>query len=486
MQENKVYTGIPGNDLPEKRVSLSEVSLGTGGGAKVKIYAFISNNLGNRTLTTSLPLAQFYDMSLIANKNLPNLPASEIAQRPLDQNHAKKLGLYILKGLVSCAIKIAKEKKESHPSWLEIQKELGVQAYEGMQPIVVNIRNCAFGGTDLMGTRAGGCWEIELEQGHKLWVVDGQHRRKGMSMMFEFLQNVRQRASYSKRDLFCPNRGRNASLELTNDEMALWETCESISRQNATISVEIHLGLNAIQERQLFHDMNNLVKRVDSNLALEFDTSNPVNTFAKEFLVEQLGIKVGEKEIKDWDDDDGSISRKELTSVNARLFLNKTNITGAKAELFTAGEEVAKQFWQAVAKIPGFGEEGAHKKTVAAQPVVLKALAKLAYDFALNRRKPANGQEMFEKLLAAIDQTGAVCIDFSHSNPMWRYYELTEEERDLHGLAGLRDYLPNEEEGNRDIGHFQDPYFRFGAKHNDIFPIIADMIRWRLGFPPRK
>jgi hypothetical protein len=26
---------------------------------------------------------------------------------------------------------------------------------------------------------------------------------------------------------------------------------------------------------------------------------------------------------------------------------------------------------------------------------------------------------------------------------------------------------------------------RFGAKHNDIFPIIGDMIRWKLNLPKR-
>jgi hypothetical protein len=26
---------------------------------------------------------------------------------------------------------------------------------------------------------------------------------------------------------------------------------------------------------------------------------------------------------------------------------------------------------------------------------------------------------------------------------------------------------------------------RFGAKHNDIYPIIGDMIRWKLDFPSR-
>jgi hypothetical protein len=27
--------------------------------------------------------------------------------------------------------------------------------------------------------------------------------------------------------------------------------------------------------------------------------------------------------------------------------------------------------------------------------------------------------------------------------------------------------------------------FRFGAKHNDIYPILGDMIRWQLKLPSR-
>lgn len=484
-----VGTGIPGNDLPPKRVSLSEVGLGVGGAEKIKINAFLSNNLGNRTLTTCLPLAKFYDLSIIANDRNKMNP-NEIAQRPLDENHAKKLGVYILKGLVSAAIRITKEKGHEVPEqWFKIQQDLGTQVYEGLQPVVVNIRECSPGGTDLVGSRAGGCWEIELEQAHKLWVVDGQHRRKGMQMMFEFLDNVRRSAEYPKRGLYCPSwlakAGKDASRALTNAEMSLWETCDSIARLNVTIAVEIHLGLNPEQERQLFHDMNRLVKKMDNNLALDFDTSNPINRFSKEVLAGDLGLKISDEEVKDWDKDNGSITRKDVTSVNSRLFLNKTNINGATNEELEQGKDMARRFWEAVLRIPGFGEEGAHKKTVAAQPVVLKALAKLANSFVLAKRRPENGDELFDQLLSAIDQTGPVPLDFSHENPMWRYYEFSGEERIANGLAGLEDYLPSSDTGNRDIGQYQAPYFRFGAKHNDIFPIIGDMIRWKLGLPNR-
>jgi hypothetical protein len=68
---------------------------------------------------------------------------------------------------------------------------------------------------------------------------------------------------------------------------------------------------------------------------------------------------------------------------------------------------------------------------------------------------------------------------------MWRYYEMSSAERNANGLSGLSDYLPPEDGSNRDLGAFQNNVMRFGAKHNDIYPIIGDMIRWRLQLPPR-
>jgi hypothetical protein len=142
---------------------------------------------------------------------------------------------------------------------------------------------------------------------------------------------------------------------------------------------------------------------------------------------------------------------------------------------------VAKRFWDAVAAIPGFGEPGAKTITVAAQPVVLKALAKLTYDFTWGKWAPEEGEDnpMLDKLLDGLTE-----IDFSHDNPIWRYFEMTDNERKKKGLEDLADYLPKSE-GNRDIGQFQNGVMRFGAKHNDIFPIIGDMVRWKLGLPNR-
>jgi hypothetical protein len=258
--------------------------------------------------------------------------------------------------------------------------------------------------------------------------------------------------------------------------------CYDVARGHCTVQVELHLGLGVDEERQLFHDLNNLAKKVESSLALEFDSANPVNAFIKEHLIDRHLVEVVSVDVIDWSEDTGALSRKDIVAVNAHLLLNKSNINGAVPSQVLERIDVAKRFWEAVTQIPGFGEHAAKSKTVSAQPVVLKAIAKLTYDFAFGR--PQNAQHL-DRLL-----DGMTDVDFSHSNPMWRWYEFTAEERAAHGLAGLESYLPSDADGNRDIGKFQSSpdggVMRFGAKHNDIFPIIGDMIRWTLQLPNRR
>jgi len=347
----------------------------------------------------------------------------------------------------------------------------------------VNIRECDPSGQNIRGLRMvtadseTAAFKVFISQRHVLWVVDGQHRRKAMDVVFEFLNSVRTKRVYAKKGSLFPS----TSTEVSPDEFSLWEECFSVARSFCTVAVEVHLGLSVEQERQLFHDLNRLGKKVDTSLALHFDSSNAVNLFIKERLIEQMGVKVEESDQKDWHADGGALSRKEITVINAVLFLNKSNISGATPVMVTPKQDIAYHFWESVTQIEGFGEDRAKEKTVAAQPVVLKALAKLVYDLAFSNRRPENADEQLDVLLNGITE-----IDFSHENPMWNYYNLSIEERKTAQLERLADWLPEENSGvNRDIGAVQGGFMRFGAKHNDIFPLIADMIRWKLNLPSR-
>jgi hypothetical protein len=453
-----------------------------GGTADKPYKVFIGHNLGFRTFVTYIPMHEFFEISEVAND--PARDGDAVSQRKLDPAHAHKLAIYILKGLVSAAItRRGIDQKPIPEAYREVQSQLGKQPYLSVQPLVVNIRECNPGGESLRGIRLTtleqetASFKVFLSQKHVLWVVDGQHRRKGMEMAFQFLDELRTKRAYSKKNSLFQGLG----AELSADELLLWEECFIVARTFCTVAVEVHLGLNVDQERQLFHDLNRLAKKVETSIALSFDNSNPVNLFLKERLISNLGIKVQEKDQADWHSDDGSVSRKDLVAINAILFLNKTNIASATPPEVTPKADIAYRFWEAVSAIPGFGETQAREKTVAAQPVVLKALAKLVYDFAFSNRKPENNEEILNRLLDGITE-----IDFSHQNKMWQYFDLSESERAANQISDLALYVPAEDTGmNRDIGKFQGGFMRFGAKHNDIYPIIGDMIRWKLGLPNR-
>ena len=242
---------------------------------------FIGHNLGSRTFLMLMPMHEFYGMSEVAND--PGRDGDTVAQRRLDPVHAQKLAVYILKGLVSAAVERRDiQKKPPLPALADMMSRLGQQPYLAIQPLVVNIRGCNPRGADIRGdrmidnkTEETAAFKVFLSQRHVLWVVDGQHRRKAMEMIFDFLEHVRIARVYPKKgNLLSFDEGK----ALEPEELQVWEECFEVARSYCTLQLEVHLGLNPDEERQLFHDLNRLGKKVDTNLALQFDNSNPISS----------------------------------------------------------------------------------------------------------------------------------------------------------------------------------------------------------------
>ncbi len=446
---------------------------------------FIGHNLGHRVFTMSVPFRKFYDISAVAN----NREAGPVSQRALDEGHAKKLAVYMIKGLIAAAkMKRSVQGKEVPAMFDILLSKLGEQPYFSLQPIVCNIRNVPPGGNGSGGIRgfrletssgetAG--FKVFLSERHVLWVVDGQHRRHAADLVMMFLDEVRQKGRYpGKGAVLFAEKGK----DVTEAEMLVWNETYDAARSYASLTVEVHLGLDIEQERQLFHDLNRLGKKVDASLAFQFDGSNPITHFIKRVLVADLGIAIADSEAKDWSEDTGALVLKDVVAVNAIAFLNKGNIAGATPAIIEPREPAIMDLWSQILEIPDFGSNRAKEKTVSAQPVVLKAMAKIAYDVQFSNRRPENAELLYQQFLAGLPE-----VDFSHQNPMWNYYGLTEEQRRDAGLDGLASYLPDESgAANRDMGSVQGGFMRFGAKHNDIYPILADMIRWAVNLPSRR
>jgi hypothetical protein len=424
-----------------------------------------------------MPIARFIDLSEVPNEKV--VIADEIAQRPLDKSHAASLAIYILKGLVHAARNLRANDAKSTTHHDEILSRMGAQSYFALQPIVVNIP-CKLDNLQAQKQFNGVGDEltvrIAIPPTISMWVIDGQHRRWAMNLVLEFLRYVRAQQQYPKKgSLYRFNGDPQVSIGYAE----VWREAMTLALTHCTVAIEAHIDLSVEQQRQLFHDLNNLGKSVSPGMAFDFDNSNAVNIFIKETLIDEGRLKapVVEKDVTDWASHDGSMTRKDLVAINSILFLNKTNPKTATPPQVEKMEDVARRFWEEVSGIPGFGKPKAKLKTVAAQPVVLKALAKLTYDFSVGR---SENSKYLDILLDGISD-----VDFSHENPMWRYYELNPAER-ARMTPGLEAYLPPKEEGNRDVGGTDETgKMRFGAKHNDIYPIIGDMIRWRLKLPTR-
>lgn len=452
------------------------------GGDDEPVNVLMGYNLGNPTWAADVKLAQFVDWSEIAN----DPEKGDVTQRKLDPLHAKNLAVFMLKGLVHAAVVKRKlQKKEIPEVFYRIEERLGSKPYFALQPIVANIRAIdpnkpsirAERATTRDGSTVG--FRVHMPRTYRWWVVDGQHRRYGGEMLISWLKEVTRLGKYPSRGGITDFKG-----EVSSDEMVVWSEALECASTFATVKIEFHLGLNADQERQLFHDLNNLGKKINVSLATDFDLGNPINLFVRDVIEGELHFSLNDKEVKDWNEDDGSMLRKDMTAINSIAFLNKTNAKSAMPILVKERADTVHTLWSAIANIPRFGSVGAKNATVSAQPVVLKALAKLTFDLKFSNRRSENGDSLFEYMVENLNE-----CDFSHTNPMWRYYELTEEERHEAGLDSLAEYLPEQgiisSEKNRDVGGFQGGVMRFGAKHNDIYPILADMIRWKLQLPNR-
>jgi len=419
-------------------------------------------NLGNNTLIASIPFDEFLIGSEVANERGISenrlFEGEPIAQRKLDPAHATKLAQYMLKGMINDLIQRYQQANES-PSQelLDIREQMGTQPYFALQPIVANIRSCERGGKNLRAEKIGQSIQVFLSHRDVLWVVDGQHRRYAISLLIDYLQSIQTKHLFPRRPAIYPLAH---DRELSPAELKAWTELFTFMRTDCTLAVEIHLGLDAQEERQLFHDLNNLGKKVDVNLAFEFDNSNPVNLFIKQHLSEMQHL-----------------NHKDLIGVNALLFLNKTNVRGAQPADVHNKSAIAERFWRVVGSLEGFNKPGANVLT---QPVMLKALAKVTYDLAWG--KQADWEEL-ELFFASLPK-----MSFEHSNPAWRHYEMDEKERARAKITRLAAYVPAPP---RQLGRYEaatdksPDIYTFSSKHNDIFPILGDIVRWSLGLKKR-
>lgn len=460
-----------------------------------EIPALLSQNLGNTTVKLHLPMNEFVDISTVYNRDYveeENLSAAEIAQRIERRPHTKNLARYTVAGLFQKGIDDYREAGKKVPDRvLTLQSEIGKPVYAAIQPVVCNIRDADsdMAIQPVIEKRADGevesknfCY-LQLLLSQRLTVVDGQHRRIGFATAIDWLRDTVHKGRYKPSGLFNPSSGIDGAGYIFREVLEFWKAVLDHGVQHSYVAVECHIGLNIDQERQLFTDLNLRGLKPSKGQTLEFDQADPLNRLIREMKEGgHFKFDITDSDESDWAKDDGRQLRKDVNTVTAFLTLGKGSSVGIVPADIENKAKWGERFWNAVQRTPNFGKPGAKTKTVLSQPVVLKGLAKLLHEleFGASKVRDEHAREAVYK--AMLDGT----LDFSHDNEVWRSLMLSSEARNKQ-FKGIGDYVHVPLGTNLDAGTFEEStgWVRYGAKHNDIYRRIGDLIRYQLKLRPR-
>ncbi|SFO03829.1 DNA-sulfur modification-associated [Bradyrhizobium sp. Ghvi] len=443
-------------------------------------------NLGRKTLTTRMSIKKFIDWSLVANKDIrehEDHGDEFIAQRSLSAEHARGLAKYVLGGLVRSAI-LDMNGKSVPEDVLRIKNDLAAGPYAALQPLVCNLRHVDeedlhIDDKDLPPD----VLRLSLGSTQKLWVVDGQHRRDAFDRVIAYLDQILKNGKYpGGKALYAPaSTGRDGRL--TPDELEFWEAVRNVALNECSVSIEIHIGLNEPEEQQLFSDLNSRSKPLQSSLVQNYDQSDAIAAVSRDKEIIRFHI-ADESDAKHWNST--GLPLKDIIMIN-RLLVHGSNAKEATPQSqVDAKLDFIKRFWEVVQRIEGFGDESQRTKTVAGQPVMLKALAKLAYDHAYGVPKLVDEAGLWKLYEAILSKK----ISFSHSEKLWRALFLNDEERakefgqNEQGI-NINDYVHLTAQTKPGEFDALNGWVRYSTAHNDIYPRLGDLIRWKLGLKNR-
>jgi len=468
-------------------LKLADVLAGTHATPKRKYLAVLGNNLGFDNLNITIRLTDLHSQTFVYNPSNAD-EGDEVAQRNLDAPHARGLGQYALAAAIKKVLDgYAQEGVPLSEEMKAIRSVIGPQSARGTYSLVANIRAGStlnaldFAPIEMNGAAVAGVPYI-VTVPDQIWaLLEGQHRREGWYWSDRWLTHVDQYSRYpTAKDGIPTFFGLKGGI--SNAMVEFWREVRR-AFSHFTVTVQLYLGLNVDQERQLFSDFNSKGRLVKSDITYQYDRGNPIVNYIHDQLATMDLVR--------GDDDEpaaGRLSLTEAAGICSIAFINRTNPKGALPNIVEERSNVVSEMFRAIEGVPGFGSSD---ESVINQVVVQKAIAKLVYDFGFAKAKVDDDshQNALNKLLSDLAD-----VNFAHDNWLWRYYLLQPLEQDAvrsKGLGGdILKYLPKDDAGgvaHKDLGTWDQSAkrFTFTVKHNDAYPIIADLIRFRLGLPPR-
>jgi len=177
--------------------------------------------------------------------------------------------------------------------------------------------------------------EIQISTRGKLYISDGQHREGGIERA---LKRVEQALDEAR--------------EINDTEaMEYWENI-LVKFEEMTIPVVIFTGLTKDEEKQLFHDLNNLGTAVTATQALHLDQTDPFNRMAKQLIAEipklkKYGVDTNAKQLSDKKTEVATLA---VWNNCIRILLNGSSDAEIKKDWdsdwnYEQQKEVVKDFW---------------------------------------------------------------------------------------------------------------------------------------------
>lgn len=151
---------------------------------------------------------------------------------------------------------------------------------------------------------------LVLVHGSKLSILDGQHRIMALGFTNEQLQKESRKheRALMKLKVKCRQNPDDALLiEQLEQTEGLLSQLESrrLDLLESELSVQLYVGLNEEEEKQLFGDINSKVQLVSKELGHSFDGSDPINTMLQQVAAHNDLLKMA-----------GIESRNNLTAFN--------------------------------------------------------------------------------------------------------------------------------------------------------------------------
>lgn len=329
----------------------------------LRLLGQVDRNQGLPTFTGRLTLEQFADLTVVHNRRWAEEAGESldvVTQREIIDAHADGLATFLLQGLVEATVlRLKKEDPGSAKTVValeKIQDNIGRSGHYALPQVTLVLP----GEADVsLISNDGECVaaRLSLPAGRLFLVADGQHRREAARKVREFLTDLITSRRLPRKSKVFPS----AEGPLDSDQLDAWIVVQETFRSWSMISFEAHIGLSVDQARQMFTNYNCHTKPVKAELNLEFDQSNPINKFGKEFVHELVKLA------------DGShiYDLRQLATINGFLFLGKTTIKSAPYHLEHAFGP-AKEFWNTVTQCAEWDRPG----TLLRDVPVLKGLAK--------------------------------------------------------------------------------------------------------------